>query len=310
MRRGPDGGRVYHPALPPLGPGDSCPYPMLPVDRRAKLEVSEGAMAAMGLGGWHVFNPSVIERHGHLLVSLRAFHPAVWTAAGSAGCALILGHMSAAGELGELHRVRGGEVEDARLFQDADGVGFVAGVTARGKSTMHVGRLDPAGDVCSLIPIESPRAIEKNWMPLAHGETGLELVYTCSPLQVALFANGAMHPPPLGMPAFDGRRRDPHAGHDGIRGGSQLVRDKDDYLAVVHERTPSLKYVHRFARFDSGLTRVTFGPPWILQHYGIEFVAGLARDPGAAHWVLSYGVEDRQAWLGWCSDEVVKELAP
>lgn len=306
MRRGPDGGRVYHPAPTPLGLGQ-CPFPSLPCDAHCQLVLAPETLSAMGLGGWQVFNPSVLERYGHLLVSLRLFHPAVWTAAGSAGCALVLGQVGP-GITGlasqDVHRARGGEVEDARLFQDAQGVGFVAGVTARGKSTMHVGRLDERGDVCALAPIPSPRAIEKNWMPESTSEDGLRLVYTCAPLQTAFFRDGVMAPAPADMPGFDPAQR----GHDGMRGGSQLVRDGQGYLAVVHERTAHLGYVHRFARFDAALSRVAFGRPWVLQHWGIEFVAGLARHEGK--WVLAYGIADRQAWLSWVSDETVKEYGP
>ncbi|NBV47258.1 MAG: hypothetical protein EBR86_16885, partial [Planctomycetia bacterium] len=80
------------------------------------------------------------------------------------------------------------------------------------------------------------------------------------------------------------------------------------YLAVVHEVLPGDNgkriYEHRFVTFDRELRITGYSQPWWINgSRQIEFVAGAAvvADKGArARLVISYGVNDCEAWLAAC----------
>jgi len=84
----------------------------------------------------------------------------------------------------------------------------------------------------------------------------------------------------------------------GLRGGSQGVRVDDGWVFLVHERRLSTSrhlYVHQLLKIDDSFTPVGLSAPFVLQRYGIEFVAGMAA--WGEDLLLSFGVQDRTAWL-------------
>ena len=89
---------------------------------------------------------------------------------------------------------------------------------------------------------------------------------------------------------------------DSLSGGSQLIPYDGGWLAVVHESGAQPNgqrwYRHRFIWYDVSLRPARVSKPFCLNHKGIEFVAGLARDLNTGALLLSYGVDDREAWIG------------
>ena len=139
-------------------------------------------------------------------------------------------------------------------------------------------------------------ALEKNWMPCVDGDR-LRLVYSTDPLIVFDWA------PDLGRVMQDPAGR--NVGGT-VRGGSQLIKYRDGWLAVVHRLhfVDNRKvYAHQFAAFDRDLTSVRFGRTFFFNRVGIEFCAGLAHHQG--RFILSYGVEDSEAWIAEVAPETV-----
>jgi hypothetical protein len=163
-------------------------------------------------------------------------------------------------------------------------------------------------------PIQSDRT-EKNWMPvvLEDGENGevLNLVYSVDPLVVVAYDKRSKktEPPVLDIPELASV----------TRGGTQLIPWQDGWVSLVHQVhmvamgddpngkkiPPKGVYVHRFVTFNRNVTEVTkIGGAFHFRHVGIEFAAGLATLGG--RYFVSYGVNDRQAWLSEVSAETVQ----
>jgi len=147
---------------------------------------------------------------------------------------------------------------------------------------------------------------EKNWMPVVDGED-LRFVYSAEPRIILDFseATGLVVPSACDVDLQSSI----------IRGGSQLVPYEDGYLAVVHEvhheraqphGNGRYVYYHRLARFDRGLHVLRMSEPFYFRGLGIEFCAGLAE--WKEHFVLSFGIEDREAYLAVVHRDVVQRM--
>ncbi len=93
-----------------------------------------------------------------------------------------------------------------------------------------------------------------------------------------------------------------------LRGGTQLVRiGADRWLGLAHGcQVGFLKfYYHQWytVDFDGNLLELS-EPMKLSPRHGIEFAAGLARDPATNELVVSFGIEDDSSWLG------ITRLAP
>lgn len=88
-------------------------------------------------------------------------------------------------------------------------------------------------------------------------------------------------------------------GNDESRGGSQVIPVTGGWLTVVHRAVLGERrhrvYEHRFILYDEQFRIVARSPWFVFVSEGIEFCAGLAATNDGV--VLSYGVEDREAWL-------------
>ena len=184
------------------------------------------------------------------------------------------------------------------------------GMREIGTLRLRPGSAEPVTDFVVRPPAIAGRH-EKNWMPV-EGRNDVWL-YSCweDEQTCAAVVNGdgwqlnKVGPAPAAARHF--------------RGGSQLVnlgargfmhRDTLNpwYLAVVHEVLPGDNgkrvYEHRFVTFDRELRITGYSQPWWINgSRQIEFVAGAAvvADKGArARLVISYGVNDCEAWLAAC----------
>ena len=86
------------------------------------------------------------------------------------------------------------------------------------------------------------------------------------------------------------------------------------WLGIVHEawKSPASGkrfYQHRFVWFDDDAMPVKISPPFYFTVKDIEFAVGLTEnphDPGT--FLISYGVNDREAWLGTISAEDIRSV--
>jgi glycosyltransferase involved in cell wall biosynthesis len=172
------------------------------------------------------------------------------------------------------------------------GIAAVRELTADARYQQVLARIDEQPDgACRLADWQALKpgreGHEKNWMPFVEGET-LRFVYGVDPTRIVDEAGN-----PLGetTPPADVRL---------FRGGSQLVRFDDGWLALTHEarlRDGRRHYRHRFFWFDRDLRLRKLTRPFYFQNRGIEFAAGLAAHPDGKRLVITYGVDDAESWI-------------
>jgi len=80
------------------------------------------------------------------------------------------------------------------------------------------------------------------------------------------------------------------------------VPEKKGFLFVIHEalqaRGESKRtYVHRFAWMNEEFKLTAITSPWIFKERHIEYCAGMSRSHEPGKVVLTYGVEDHEAWF-------------
>ncbi len=145
---------------------------------------------------------------------------------------------------------------------------------------------------------EGPRQHEKNWMPLVDGDTP-RFIYLCDPMRIVdeWARTVSETKPPVAIENF--------------RGGSQAIPFDDGWLAVIHEVTfieNRRRYHHRFVAFDHALAVRRISRRFCFDKQAIEFAAGLAWHPDARRLLISYGVGDREAWIGAVDADDVRRL--
>jgi hypothetical protein len=89
---------------------------------------------------------------------------------------------------------------------------------------------------------------------------------------------------------------------DAISGSSQVIPFKCGFLSVVHEarqhpHTGKRYYQHRFVWYDKSKTMQRITKPFYFHDKVIEFVAGVAWHPNGKSIMISYGREDKEAWI-------------
>ena len=202
-------------------------------------------------------------------------------------------------------------LEDARLREAATGLGVSATVRNvapfDGRCRIAVGDLDlAAATVTGLKVLDgvATQAHEKNWMPI-EGRGGW--VYACSHGGHVVTVDP--DPDLAGGWQMAQRSQAPPIAAE-FRGGSQLVRFRDGWLAVIHEvayLNGHRCYEHRLVWFDANLRLAAVSPPFAFREKrAIEFAAGMARHGGRV--VISFGVRDAEAWLVAISEDDAWQL--
>jgi hypothetical protein len=155
-------------------------------------------------------------------------------------------------------------------------------------------------EIGHLVPLRFGGACEKNWIPFDLGSE-LAFVYSWDPFVVLRpdLRTGECRPEwNVAAPCYAKSWR---GGTPGYRYPSGVC------LAIVHEvaRLPDRNvYTHRLVEWDGA--RITrYSEPFVFEHHGIEYACGLARKQNG-DWIVSYGVEDREA--KWCevADETIE----
>jgi predicted GH43/DUF377 family glycosyl hydrolase len=189
--------------------------------------------------------------------------------------------------------------EDLRTFFWKDDLWSLASARSNADDTNTMALLRIAGNrVAESYLLESPLGFsrEKNWMPFV-SDGKLHAIHTMNPLTIVeINERGATVSlsKPLKIPKD-------------LLGSSQLVRWKDGWLCVVHERRRGKKhlYKHRFVYFDSGW-QPTLSEPFYWKEYGVEFCCGLAVHDGIV--AVGFGVNDSEAIIAQFNEADIEQL--
>jgi predicted GH43/DUF377 family glycosyl hydrolase len=94
-----------------------------------------------------------------------------------------------------------------------------------------------------------------------------------------------------------------HTGNGGLRGGSQVISWKDNYIAVTHEvdlfnsevGRKDVVYRHRFIVWDKDWNIVNYSKSFSFMDGHVEFCVGMVEYKG--DFLITYGFQDNAAYL-------------
>lgn len=196
--------------------------------------------------------------------------------------------------------------EDCRLFRWRGE--WWCSATARdvvpdGRAIMVLLCVDNSANIVAAHPLRgfADQQHQKNWMPVV-GER-LRFIYSLGPVLVldASAADGSF----IVETGFD-----PGAALDHWRGGSQLMPWQGGWLCVTHE-VCSLQgrrqYLHRFVHLGEDFQPLAASDGFCFVAPGIEFACGIT-DDGEGGVLLSFGREDRSAWVAVLAEQEIRSI--
>jgi hypothetical protein len=210
-------------------------------------------------------------------------------------------------------RVQG--LEDVRWVVHGGRIWFTATCLqvpgAEGRCRVVLGCMKAALDAVEhLVPLHYDGAseVEKNWLLWPAGDE-LSIVYAYEPFTVLGVDPGSgtarvheQHPAPWCSARFRGSA-----------GPTAIPERPGHWLALVHEvavRDQNRIYAHRWIELASGTGMVAYSAPFVFDHAGIEYAAGLL-DNGDDTLTITYGFEDREArWTRVDGAAVLASLRP
>jgi hypothetical protein len=140
---------------------------------------------------------------------------------------------------------------------------------------------------------------QKNWMPKISDE-GLSFIYSNDPVRVT-DAQGN-----LVMSTY------PPIAADSFRGGTQLMEFHEGWLACIHETHMGgihyKRYLHRFVVYDRIGRLTEYSEPFYFLSLGVEFAAGIARDPKTGDIHVSFGKDDSRSWIASFHPDEIKQI--
>lgn len=153
--------------------------------------------------------------------------------------------------------------------------------------------------VKTIIP-DAPKNHEKNWAALVVND-GHDLRF--------VYRLGEYLDPETGKIE---KTKQPYAA-DTLSGGSQYIPFRGGYLAVIHEAhvssaTGKRYYTHRFVFLDANRAWLRVSKPFVFHDKVIEFAAGMAWHPDQKRILISYGREDKEAWIASVDPQEIMEF--
>jgi hypothetical protein len=209
-------------------------------------------------------------------------------------------------------------LEDTRLVKWEGkyyGTGVRRDTTTNGQGRMELSELEidkkawTAKEVSRLripAPIDENSYCEKNWMPVL--DKPFHYVKWSNPTElVRTYPN--LPPRCEQVSLKEGTKT-----HSDQRGGSQLIRWGEYYIAITHEVVLSKNYIgqkdgvyrHRLCVWNTDFTLIGVSPePWSFLDAKIEFVCGAANNGDL---LLSWGFQDNAAFILSVPSQVVEEM--
>jgi len=208
-------------------------------------------------------------------------------------------------------------LEDARLvyWDDYYLVGVRRDTTVNGQGRMEMSKiaLDKTNWIATEIDrkrLEVPNPssyCEKNWMPIL--DTPNHFIKWHNPVEVVEAIGAQAHQVALLEPAVIPNKDQ--------RGGSQLIRYGDNYIAITHETDLFKNYLqqkdgiyrHRLCVYDNEFKLIGLSDPFSFLDFCIEFCVGLTQFKD--DYLISFSVSDNAAFVlqvpGKLVDEMVAE---
>lgn len=192
-------------------------------------------------------------------------------------------------------------LEDARLV-NWDNKVFMCGVRrdtkTNGEGRMELSEVKDGVEVnrTRIEPPNDPNSYcEKNWMPIL--DKPFHFIKWSNPTEVVKVNLNNKNSKTIKIsPKFDGVRRD-------IRGGSQVIKIDDYYVAITHEvdlwnnenGKKDGRYYHRFVVWDNNFEIVKVSDDFNFMSAGVEFCCGLALHKDNI--LMTFGYQDNASFL-------------
>ena len=206
-------------------------------------------------------------------------------------------------------------LEDARIFRWGDKL-YTSGVR-RDLDTVGTGRMELCEIVVtednvkevSRVRIEPPNDpdsyCEKNWMPII--DKPYHYVKWTSPTEVVKVDPETGKSETLSTSKYIQFPRD-------LRGGSQVIKYQDYYIAVTHEveflkseiGRKDCKYLHRFVVWDKDFNIFAYSNEFSFMDAHVEFCIGLQYLDG--DFIFTFGYQDNIAYLLKCPSQTVVDF--
>jgi hypothetical protein len=194
--------------------------------------------------------------------------------------------------------------EDLRLVYDGQQLHALA--TCRQTNPAHeneivlLSNILPGGDDFQVYRLTKNKKCEKNWVPWKPFSQDIRFVYNHESYFLFDQENKSVTFQPAPQHIYS---EEPFLKN--IRGSSQLVCvDLDTYYQIVHEvflhpNTPGRRiYYHRWIVRNEEFQIIGYSDLFYFrQKQGIEFCAGLEYIPSDDMFLISFGVEDKEAWI-------------
>lgn len=196
-------------------------------------------------------------------------------------------------------------LEDVRLFSRKDGlhaIGFESDRLTRSlhnESASMAEYLVKGDDLVYIRTLPKPRklSVEKNWSPTDTPSNHFDCTYS----DTQVYKDGKLY----GKPSTTQ-----------IHGGSQLLKQKDGYLSLVHEKITTERFMHSYDRFtyihylakhnDKGfITHLSKGFRFGTNEK-IEFGAGMVEHKG--NLLISFGIRDAKWGITRINKDKLMEL--
>ncbi len=208
------------------------------------------------------------------------------------------------------HPVQG--LEDVRLFTRGDRLGFLCTTTnlhPAGPVRISLGGLTSSGQVDHHRPVSGhgDDRPQKNWLPFV---AGFELfaLYGYEPLVVLKIDDESGD---AEVVAEQPQGRDFHHWRGSAGPIALPARVGGGRLVLVHAVATrnGRRYTHRLLRVDDEWHVTHASRPFYFRRLGIEFACGMCLAHGDDEVLITFGVEDREAWVCRVSlEEVCRQL--
>lgn len=165
---------------------------------------------------------------------------------------------------------------------------------------------DKTIQVEKLVPLlgPDPHRCEKNWLPFTI-DNQLYAIYSYDPLMIFQpnRETGACETVHYDQPKHD---------FSHFRGSAAPIALDGGYLLLVHEvglhPNEERFYMHRFLYLDGDFKIKKLSKPFIFQHIGIEYCAGMVLDHAQTHLVMTIGIEDREAHFCFVDLQTIRAM--
>jgi tetratricopeptide (TPR) repeat protein len=149
-----------------------------------------------------------------------------------------------------------------------------------------------------------PRRCEKNWLPFVK-DNQFQVIYSSDPLVIYKpdLDTGICETVLFHAQTYD---------YSSFRGSAPPIVWNEGYLALIHEAVyhPDATRVllHRLVYFDEQFHVKSLSVPFIFDHLGVEYCAGMTIDHSGTQLIFSVGLEDREAYFYFVDVDEIQSM--